>query len=182
MIIKGISLWEPWASLIATGAKKFETRCWHTNYRGPLLICASKVKVDYTSGQHLADYLFDGDFQGGLAPLVGLPLKFNPPRTFDAGVRPEHLRYGLATSLAILTDCIPTENLTVQQIGTDLPFGDFRRLRFAWKLDHVKRIPFDFPVKGKQMLFDVYIDEVRIERFIEEYLACWKEKGHYVHP
>lgn len=44
--MKALSLWQPWGSLIATGAKKFETRSWATNYKGPLLICASKRKPD----------------------------------------------------------------------------------------------------------------------------------------
>ena len=42
MKIKAISLWQPWANLIAVGAKKYETRSWKTNYRGALLICASR--------------------------------------------------------------------------------------------------------------------------------------------
>ena len=42
MMIKAVSLLQPWASLIAAGAKKFETRSWSTTYRGPLLICASR--------------------------------------------------------------------------------------------------------------------------------------------
>jgi len=31
---------QPWASLIASGAKTLEVRSWRTSYRGPLLICA----------------------------------------------------------------------------------------------------------------------------------------------
>ncbi|MBP0020973.1 MAG: ASCH domain-containing protein, partial [Cyanobacteria bacterium SBLK] len=34
MAAKAISLWQPWASLIAMGRKKFETRHWSTDYRG----------------------------------------------------------------------------------------------------------------------------------------------------
>ena len=40
--MKLISLWEPWATLMALGAKKVETRSWDTNYRGLLAIHASK--------------------------------------------------------------------------------------------------------------------------------------------
>lgn len=40
--MKCISLWQPWATLIAIGAKRIETRAWHTDYRGPLLIHAAK--------------------------------------------------------------------------------------------------------------------------------------------
>ena len=39
--MKAISLSQPWASLVASGAKKFETRSWRSHYRGPLLIHAA---------------------------------------------------------------------------------------------------------------------------------------------
>lgn len=45
MQVMAISLWQPWATWIAQGKKTIETRKWHTNYRGPLLICAAK-KID----------------------------------------------------------------------------------------------------------------------------------------
>jgi activating signal cointegrator 1 len=36
-----ITLWQPWASLVACGAKTWETRGWPTKYRGPLRIHAA---------------------------------------------------------------------------------------------------------------------------------------------
>jgi hypothetical protein len=43
--MKVISIIQPWATLIAIGEKKFETRSWSTKYRGELAIHASK-KID----------------------------------------------------------------------------------------------------------------------------------------
>ena len=34
--MKAISLWQPWASAVALGSKRVETRSWSTSYRGPL--------------------------------------------------------------------------------------------------------------------------------------------------
>lgn len=42
MIIKAISLKQPFANLIALEKKTLETRTWSTKYRGPLLIVSSK--------------------------------------------------------------------------------------------------------------------------------------------
>jgi len=42
MKIKALSLTQPWATLVAIGAKKIETRSWNTDYRGPLAIHAAK--------------------------------------------------------------------------------------------------------------------------------------------
>lgn len=39
--MKCLSVKQPWASLIASGQKSVELRTWRTNYRGPLIICAS---------------------------------------------------------------------------------------------------------------------------------------------
>jgi activating signal cointegrator 1 len=42
-----ITLWQPWASLVACGAKTWETRGWPTKYRGPLRIhAAAKIPAD----------------------------------------------------------------------------------------------------------------------------------------
>jgi hypothetical protein len=43
--VKAISLWQPWASFIASGAKRIETRSWATSYRGPIAIHAAKRKI-----------------------------------------------------------------------------------------------------------------------------------------
>lgn len=42
-LVKAISLWQPWASMIADGKKTIETRPWATKYRGELLICSTKL-------------------------------------------------------------------------------------------------------------------------------------------
>lgn len=46
MTIRLLSLWQPWASLIAAGIKDVETRHWSTNYRGLIAIHAAKRPVD----------------------------------------------------------------------------------------------------------------------------------------
>jgi len=43
--LKALTLWQPWASLLAGGGKMFETRSWKTNYRGPVVIHAAKLSV-----------------------------------------------------------------------------------------------------------------------------------------
>ena len=41
--MKGLTVRQPWASLIAMGYKTIEARTWTTDYRGPLLIISSKT-------------------------------------------------------------------------------------------------------------------------------------------
>jgi hypothetical protein len=40
--MKAISLWQTWATPVAIGAKRFETRDWSTKHRGPIAIYAAK--------------------------------------------------------------------------------------------------------------------------------------------
>jgi hypothetical protein len=42
--MKALTLYQPWATLVAIGKKRIETRSWPTNYRGPLAIHVSKNK------------------------------------------------------------------------------------------------------------------------------------------
>lgn len=43
--MNAISLWQPWASLVAAGIKRIETRSWGTNFRGPIAIHAAKYRL-----------------------------------------------------------------------------------------------------------------------------------------
>ncbi len=152
--MKAISLWEPWASLIRTGAKTWETRSWAANYRGPLLICAA---IKGLSDDELISFLCRGDIQAGLAPLVGKSLNLCPPDgVFGwSGVKTQHLHFGKAVAIVNLTRCIPTSTITLGEIATDRSYGDFSLGRFAWKLESLQNHFAPFPIKGKQGFFEV---------------------------
>jgi hypothetical protein len=131
--MKALSLWQPWASLIAVEAKKYETRSWETSYRGPLLICAAKRRV----WAELNHYLCRMDFVGGLAPLKGLPLDLKGETWVH--LAPDDLPFGKAVALAELVDRLKTENLTLGEYFPEKTFGDFTPGRFAWKLENLRR-------------------------------------------
>jgi hypothetical protein len=146
--MKAISLWQPFASLIAVGSKKYETRSWATKHRGPLLICAAaRTGLPELC---LLDILRRTEFREALAPSIGFE-----PKTVWPPIQPKHLPFGKAVAIVELVDCIRTEDMTAEQIGTDKPFGDFSPGRFAWQLENVKAIEEPFPVKGRQGLFEV---------------------------
>lgn len=147
--MKAITLWQPWASLIATGAKTFETRSWKTNYRGPLVICSAKGGL---SKGEMIHYTCLRYFRRGLAPLLGKPIG-----TDYCGISIEHLLLGVALCTVDLVDCRKTDDLTQKEIGADKPFGDFSLGRYAWKLENVKMFDKPFPVKGQQGFFNVDI-------------------------
>jgi hypothetical protein len=148
--MKAISLWEPWASLIRCLGKQYETRGWHTLYRGPLLICAAKGGLPKFQVEAL---LSTWEFQAALGPLVGKPCDLTGKSW--PGVKRENLNFGMAICVANLTECYATQSMTLKQLGTVEPrFGDFTPGRYAWKLENIRPVV-PFSVKGKQGLFDV---------------------------
>ncbi len=52
--MKALSIREPWASMILSGRKTIETRTWRTDFRGTVLLCASKSPVGPLSGMAFA--------------------------------------------------------------------------------------------------------------------------------
>lgn len=65
--MKVLTIKQPWASLIINGYKMFEFRSWYTNYRGELLIHASK-SVDKEAMKRLEKYL---DFDIPIGKIIG---------------------------------------------------------------------------------------------------------------
>lgn len=43
VVVKALSLKQPWASLVVAGVKTLETRMWATSHRGALVVCASRA-------------------------------------------------------------------------------------------------------------------------------------------
>lgn len=100
--MKAITLWEPWATAMALGLKKNETRGWDTKYRGDLVICSAKRKMDE----------------------VGLEVcKF-------ADISHDAIRYGYALCIVELYDVLPTA-LTPRDYDEEA-LGDYSAGRFAW--------------------------------------------------
>jgi len=74
--MKTISLWQPWATLVAIGAKQYETRSWSTKYRGLLAIHAAKrfdeVQKAYCEQEPFCSALLAGGFSMKNLPLGGI--------------------------------------------------------------------------------------------------------------
>lgn len=133
--MKALSLWQPWASLVALGAKKFETRSWATPYRGPLLIHAAKhwtkelveLSGDHTFFKHLC--------------------KVNN--------RVSQLPKGTYLALVDLVEIFPVE--VAKSTGLisheEYHFGDYSAGRFAWKLENVRKFE-PIPARGYQGLWN----------------------------
>lgn len=125
--IKAITLWQPWATLIALGLKKYETRSWLTYYRGPLVIHAANRKMTPAE-------------RSLLERIKSIPTVSDLPN-------PEDFPLGAIVATAKLVDCIPAGEFIPDLLEKQV--GNFAHGRFAWKLEDIK--PLDIRnVKGHQ--------------------------------
>jgi DNA adenine methylase len=135
-MMKCLSLWQPWATLIMTAWKNVETRSWQTSYRGPMVIHAAKTTVE-------AAYMFDSP-------------EFHKALT-QAGYRTwEDLPFGMALGVVDLIGIERTED--ARHISrTERAFGDYDDGRFAWYLANPRPFQQPIPMRGYQGLFDTPI-------------------------
>lgn len=142
--MKALSLRQPWATLVAIGAKRIETRSWGTNYRGPLAIHASK---EFPKAARL---------------------KATTPPFYEAyrlhGMRnlwPHHLGHPLGCIVAtvelayvfqIETHQIPQR--WTHQVQRECAFGDFSPGRYLWILKSVRPLASPIPAKGSLRLWE----------------------------
>ncbi len=129
--VKALTIWQPWASLIAAGIKQYETRGWTTSYRGLIAIHAAKRTVDTQPRQLLRE-----------------------PR--DIAKLPQELPLGAVVALARLVDVVPSEQLMARPGFADSQerrLGDFSPGRYGWKLEIVEVYDPPLSAKGKQGLW-----------------------------
>lgn len=179
--MRALTLWQPWASLIAVGAKTIETRSWSTTYRGPLAIHAAKRQPDWSAMKELvAGHAWNEWYAAGLVAEDGST---------------DHIPLGAVVAVCDLVDVVPivecppyrkdaarnwsgtivcqgrpgtlwlAETGPVHPIHDQLPFGDFTPGRYAWLLDNVRPLTEPYSMKGAQGLRRVPDDMAReIER------------------
>ena len=165
--MKAITIRQPWASLIASGTKKYETRSWKTNYRGPIAIHAGKETApDIFNLIHGDTDFMARLIKNGITPrnLKDLPhgaiiataelvnvwhIVHHPGTNVD---KAKHIPVG-AESLS--TDkhapdfgdyFVPTED--------ELAFGRWIPGHYAWELQNIKILPEPIPIKGQQGLWN----------------------------
>lgn len=122
--IRALTWKEPFATMMLLG--KIETRYWHTNFRGPVLICAGKGPY---SEAEIMDIAGPRQCQNLLVTLNASGLKENP---------------GHAIAVGRLVDC---RRMTPEDV--EKCFVKFDENRWCHVYEDVRRIaPFHF--KGQQ--------------------------------
>ena len=142
--MKAISLWQPWATLVAINAKRFETRSWAPKHRGLLAIHATKKMDDIVRAYCLQE------------PFASV-LKAN-------GYLQGNLPLGAIVAVVKILDVNHTEKVRDYLSPQELAFGNYGDDRFAWQLELVRCLEKPIPMNGAQGLFEVADD--LIMRFV----------------
>lgn len=162
--MKAITIWQPWASLLACDAKQFETRGWATSYRGPIAIHAGKgCYGPYACELPIG---FTEAAVNALWPGVTDPCACEITDNWD------ELPRGAIIATGDLIGCWEIDSIQEMdgapwEIGywddhwmwhdvgeQELLFGDWTPGRYAWEIRDVQMLPEPVPAKGKQRLWN----------------------------
>ena len=141
--MKAISLWQPWASAMAVGLKRNETRHWPTSHRGPLAICSALRKPKAADiSQELASVLWQhrGRFAGYHANIQDLL---------------DSLPLGKVVCVVNLFECVATSDIRFNLAEEELFCGNYLAGRFAWCTTACKKLDIPVPVIGRQGFFNL---------------------------
>lgn len=138
--MKVLTLWEPWASLMAIGAKRIETRSWPTSYRGLLAIHAGKRPVDrdFESDLDVARALVSSGIKNySLGSIIGV-VNVIACKQIATGAGPmiDSSRYMKPPS----------------RVLREYTFGNYEAGRFAWITDQAWRLSQPIEFRGSQGL------------------------------
>lgn len=166
--MKAITVLEPWASLIAYGAKTIETRSWKTNYRGILAIHASSsnraiknpmqygalpayIRLQYEVYNHQKSKYLSYDFNlGSIIAIVKLVDCQKIVQIIDEKIG----KYIVHNNKILLENGAEINNGYDEYL-----LGDYTIGNYAWMLRDVRKI---IPVtaQGRQRLWNCSINSI----------------------
>jgi hypothetical protein len=177
--MKAISLWQPWASLIACGAKRYETRSWHPPPAliGQFVAIHAARKIDRDAAALAQDIMYGQHPVGGfdLADRLEKTMAGTPDALmgiFGMSVMPVGCIVAVARLEGAFQLGAPAGDgtswamTTTRRLAGDLPFpalfavasdpwGDFSPGRWAWRLGDIRALTPPPAAKGRQGFFDL---------------------------
>ena len=148
--MKTLSLTQPWATLVAIGAKQIETRSWNTSYRGPLAIHAAKGLGPVGGKRGLSETC-------GTEPFCSVLNEYGRSQRWkdlaDMVTRPL-LPQGTIIAIVELYDIRATTTISDAISQQELAFGDYSIGRYAWLLRNAEMLPEPTPARGALGLWE----------------------------
>lgn len=148
-----ITLYQPWATLLILGVKRFETRCWTTKIRGEIAIHAAQNQ------KHLNKLLDEFRSSNQIATLH--PWARNIAEVL---MENKHLISGADLKSFFPTGCV-LGTAEIAHIYAEQPpalsererlLGEYGVGRFAWEMTNIVRLPTPIAATGRQRLWRWY--------------------------
>lgn len=148
--MKALPLWQPWASLVAVGAKRVETRHWPAyEWLIGQRVVVHATKVGLSKRDERA-FLDEPVFRGALTE-AGIEIPFGDPG--------RNLPRGALICTVVIDRCTEITAASAKTLldrnPSEYAFGNYAPGRFAWVLRDVEVLPEPIPFKGRQGIFDV---------------------------
>lgn len=147
--MKALTLWQPWASLVALGEKQVETRCWSTKYRGEIAIHAAERKPSF-----LGLSAETQPFRDEIADV----LKCRRDRDDRSGVHLDNALQafprGVVLCIVKLVAIEETSMVRDSLSECELIFGNYEDGRYAWFMEIIETFDAPIPAKGNRMLWN----------------------------
>lgn len=138
--MKAISLWQPWATMLACGFKTHETRSWPTKHRGEIAIHAARHIIGQRDRARLLDTIRE---------IVG----------HGFGVFP----HGAIIAVVSIEDCRWTED-SLPKNDADRALGDWSPGRYAWRVNLIDKLEHPVSCRGFQGIWRLTPDQERAVR------------------
>jgi activating signal cointegrator 1 len=140
--MKAITLTQPWATLVAIGAKRYETRSWNTVYTGPIAIHAAKGLSSVGGKRGLHDLCRTEPFRSVITEemIHLMPL-------------------GRIVAVANIVGCFRSStvdaDLPIEPAEHERDFGDWHAGRYVYALDNVVELTHPRVARGQLGLWNV---------------------------
>jgi hypothetical protein len=164
--MKALTLTQPWATLVAIGAKTIETRSWATSYRGPLAIHAA---AGYGKGGAKAHKALCGTEPFCSVLNAACKAHYDALDTSGGVLRAmaesPFMPMGMIVATCDLVDCVQVlyewphnqiVSIRSRHCLTDQEraFGDYTPGRYTWLLTNIRALEKSIPAKGALSLWE----------------------------
>jgi activating signal cointegrator 1 len=161
----GLTVHQPYAQLLAIGAKQYETRSYPTKYRGKVAIHAGlnteslkKFQHEYNAWVKINRPIWHYMFASNVAHAVETYKRKGEEVLHYANeyvYQDSDFPLGSIIAYADLVNCYSCEDVSSAMILTEREalFGGWSLGRYAWKMDNVVMLDEPLPYKGFQRLF-----------------------------
>lgn len=144
MIIKALTLWQPWATLVMGGFKTYETRSWFAFDEGLIAIHAAKQEPSAARAWGYTEPAYSCLQELGFYNLAYLPR-------------------GAVLGAVKINGILRAETVAGRISAQEAAFGDFAEGRWAWRISNIRPFPVAVPARGRKKLWDWRVPDYLVD-------------------